>query len=126
MPVAKNFGGESFDRSPFLPRIYGQSCFAAGLLEEGRTIPAVLDGDLGKQQAATAMHADQQTVTSDFDGVASDGLWTRKNAQLDFEIGSFLSRNRIKARVLKRRRPGGFADGTVDGANRQNIADTPA
>ena len=65
-------------------------------------------------------------MPTNFHGVSGDGFGTGKNAQFHLEIGSFFLRNRMKPRVLKRRGPGGFGNGTINRTHRQDIAHTSA
>ena len=63
---AKDFGSEGFNGRAFLPCVRRQSRFAAGLLQEGCAVPSVLDGDLGQEQAATAVPSDEKSVAAHF------------------------------------------------------------
>src|SRR5216684_4239650 len=78
--VPKDFGGESFDDSAFLPCIRGQPGFAAGLLEKGYAVPTALDRNLRQQQAAAAMPGDEQAVAADFNLLGGNRCCGRKNA----------------------------------------------
>ena len=84
----------------------------------------MLDGDLGQQQAAASMLADQETVASDFDGFGKNRLRRRENAELDFEMRRFVLGDRRKTVIVEGGSTGGLRHGAIDRRSRQGIADT--
>jgi len=80
MAVPKDFSGEGFDDSTFLPSIGGKPSFAAGLLEKGYTVPTALHRDLRQQQAAATMPGDEQAVAAYFNFLGGNRCCGRKNA----------------------------------------------
>ena len=55
-----------------MPGIRWQACFTAGLLQEGRAIPAMLERNLRQKQAAISVLADEQSMLADFDVFGSN------------------------------------------------------
>src|SRR5712671_7158519 len=102
---AKDFGSEGFNGRAFFPRIQRQTGFAAGLLQEGCAVPSVLDGDLGQEQAATAMPGNEKSVAAHFNLFGTEWLRRRENAELNFEMRSLFLVNRGKAVILESRGP---------------------
>jgi len=71
--ITENFGGERLEGGSLLPGVGREAGFAAGLLKEGQAIPAVLDRNLGQEEAAVQAEADHQTMPADLDLIGSDG-----------------------------------------------------
>src|SRR5690349_3635003 len=106
--VAKNFCGEGFEGGAGLPCVWRQAGFSAGLLQKSGTIPSMLDGNLGQEQAAAATHRDQQTVPTDLHLLWPDGSQRRKDAERDLQIGKLIHLQRPEAGVIERGGAGGF------------------
>lgn len=70
--VAENFCAKGLNRRSLLPGVRRQVSFAASVLEEGIPVPLMLDCDLWQQQAAAPVLTDEQSVSSDFDGIGVD------------------------------------------------------
>ncbi len=65
--IPKDFCRKRLNRRSLFPSVHRQSGFAAGLFKKSRAVPAVLDGNLGQQQATSAMAANEKAVPADFD-----------------------------------------------------------
>ncbi len=98
----------------------------AGLFKEGRGIPFVFDRDLRQQEAAAAVLADEEAVASNFNGFGKNWLRRGENAQLDFEVRSFVGGDGREAIVVEGGRAGSFGDGAVEGSGGKSVADAAA
>src|ERR1700757_2357735 len=116
--VPEDFCGERFDHRAVLPCVEGQAGFAAGLFQEGGSIPVVLDRYLREQQPAPSGHADQQAMATDLDRVGRNWLWGRQDAQLNFEMRGFGQRYRSESRVFESRGARRVRYRTIDRAHR--------
>lgn len=124
--IAEYFRDKGLDGCAFLPCVEGQPGLAAGLLEESGAIPFVFDGDLGQEQAAAAVLSDEETVASDFDFFGVNRLRGRENAELDFEMRSFVRGYGRKAVVVESGGTRGFRDSTIDRTGGKHIANASA
>jgi hypothetical protein len=122
----EDLGGESFYGCSFAPGFGGESRFAAGLVQEGVAIPVMLDWDLGEEEAATAMHADQKAMAADLDIFRGDWLWRGKDAEFDFQIAGFVNGYGVEAVVFERGRTSGIGDGAVHRTDGQDVSDAAA
>ena len=64
----------------------------------------MLDWNLGEQEAAITMHADQKAVASDLDVFRVDGLGRGKDAEFNFQVGALRRGLRGGSGYLRRRR----------------------
>lgn len=122
MLLAEDLGHECFHRGALLPGIHRQPCFAAGLLEEGDTIPLAFDRHLWQQKAATEAVADEQAVSSHFNQFRGYGTRLRENAQFDLEMPRLFQSYGMKPGVFKCSGASRFSDCAVDRADGQDIA----
>jgi len=86
----------------------------------------MLNRDLGQQQAAAPVPADEETMAADLDLFGLNRLRRRQNAQLNFEMRSFLFGNRREAVVVESGGASGFRHGPVDRASGNYIAHASA
>jgi hypothetical protein len=86
----------------------------------------MLDWDLGEEQAAIAMHADQKAVASDLDVFRLDRLGRGEDAEFDFQVGGFSEAYGIEAVVFERGRTSGIGDGAVHRTDGQDVSDAAA
>jgi hypothetical protein len=124
--LSKHFRRKALDERSFAPGVGGESGFPAGLVQEGLAIPVMLDWDLGEQEAAITMHADQKAVASDFDEFRVDGLGRGKNAELNLQMGRFVEGYRVEAVIFEGGGASGIGDGAVDGTDGQDVSDAAA
>ena len=66
--------------------------------------------------------ADEQTVASHFDGICSDRLRWREDAEFDFQRAGFVDCDGMESRVFERGSAGGVNDRAIDRADGQYIA----
>src|ERR1700687_821295 len=124
--ISENFCRKGLNGCAFLPSVQRQTGFAAGLFEESGAVPVVLGWHLGQEQAAVTRHADEQAVTSDFDGLGSNRLRRRQDAELNFQLRRFRQRHRIEARVSEGGRACRVCHGTIYGTHREHITHAPS
>src|SRR5579862_7011898 len=123
---AEDFGGEGFQRGLALPGVRGQPGLAAGLLQEGLEVPAVLGGHLWQQQAATVSLGDEQPVFAQFDFPGFDGKERGKNADGNLQPRGLFAGDRKKAHVLESSGARGFNHRLKERGYRKDVADTAA
>jgi hypothetical protein len=124
--LSENFRRKALDGCSLAPGVGGESRFAAGLVQEGLAIPVMLDGDLGEEEAAIAMHADQKTMASDLDIFRGDRLGRRKDAEFNFEVAGFVEGYGVEARVFEGGGASGIGDSAVDRTDGQDVSDAAA
>src|SRR5215475_2893941 len=85
----------------------------------------MLGWNLGQEQAAMSVHADEESVVADFECLGVDWLWRRENTQFNLQVRSFIKANRREACVLKGRGTGRFGDSAIQGNDREYITYAP-
>ena len=86
------------------PGVQRQAGFAACLLQKGLPVPAVLDGNLGQQQAAASAQRDDQAMTSDFNSVGMNRKQRESTLRETSSLGASSGSPARNGSLRKRRR----------------------
>src|SRR5690349_19769650 len=86
----------------------------------------MLDWNLGQEQAAIAMHADQEAMASDLDVFRLYGLGRGKDAEFNFQLRGFVEGYGVEAGVFEGGGASGIGDSAVHRTDGEDVSDAAA